>query len=788
MSWFGGTDPVSELDAKIEEATSEAIPNGELDIAVGLEITDVIRSKKVAPKQAMRSLKKRVTKVYGNPNLLSSTLKLVDLCVKNGGTHFIAELNTKEFVDYLVDYVFKVHYDMHSYKVYSSEAKYGVGTLILKFIKEWSMYLKDRFNPNYLERHCTLLVKQGYEFPEIDTSVVDVGSNFIDSTAPPDWLDGKECMLCYTPFSVMNRKHHCRACGGVFCQTHSGKSIPLVLLGILQPVRVCDDCYEIHKSKNGRDRDHASEPRSKPAASEEDEQLRRAIELSLQESQAPVIYDAPAAAAPAASKEEEMDADLKAAIEASLRDQNQPSYHTQPQEQNIAPEPYTTESQNYAAKPALEPALDFYLNIMPFDDGAYSTAPSYSRPEALPPVVQPNYVPQKTEPAKPTTEDLTADEEDSINLFIQLMNGIKTDRAKQANIIYDKDLQELNAKVVQLKPKLNRSLRLAIEKYDLFLQMSNKISTITRLYDLFLEAKLHLAYANHHISSPPANYGAGVSQQNTYQPNYPYADTNPYAKYSQQAVSHQSTGGARQSTGASANQSLGSINPSMSSVDQPIGPGSQLHGQEPGAYGRRRPSAPLADYLQELPQPKISVYPTGQQEYAPRRSRVNLQSTPYPIEEGGNYNPGYTSNAPAYPSQPDYDDALSFVPSQPELQSSVPNFAPGASYSQSEFAEQKTGGAYPQQSLYPSEPAYLSDEEASDAESVASRYPPLAGFSDDEDRQPSNEHKEHASARYPAIDVKEDTEPVNDSLPEIKKTPSLDSRKFKAEPEPLIEL
>ncbi|KAM9894612.1 hypothetical protein OXX79_008585, partial [Metschnikowia pulcherrima] len=51
MAWFG-TDPVAELDAKIEEATSESIPNGEMDMAVAMEITDVIRSKKVPPKQA----------------------------------------------------------------------------------------------------------------------------------------------------------------------------------------------------------------------------------------------------------------------------------------------------------------------------------------------------------------------------------------------------------------------------------------------------------------------------------------------------------------------------------------------------------------------------------------------------------------------------------------------------------------------------------------------------------------------------------------------------------------
>lgn len=58
MSWFSGsTVPVADLELKINEATSESIPNGELDLAIALEITDLIRSKKIPPKQCMRSLK-----------------------------------------------------------------------------------------------------------------------------------------------------------------------------------------------------------------------------------------------------------------------------------------------------------------------------------------------------------------------------------------------------------------------------------------------------------------------------------------------------------------------------------------------------------------------------------------------------------------------------------------------------------------------------------------------------------------------------------------------------------
>jgi len=49
------------------------------------------------------------------------------------------------------------------------------------------------------------------------------------------------CYLCSSTFSVTNRKHHCRACGHVFCNSCSRKRT--YLSGIMWQVRVCDQCY-----------------------------------------------------------------------------------------------------------------------------------------------------------------------------------------------------------------------------------------------------------------------------------------------------------------------------------------------------------------------------------------------------------------------------------------------------------------------------------------------------------------------------------------------------------------
>lgn len=87
------------------------------------------------------------------------------------------------------------------------------------------------------------LEEVGYQLRESRLEVEMLKENssvFLDS----QWMDSKQvknCALCQQTFSVTRRKHHCRLCGNVFCQTCSDNKMELA--SSAKPARVCDTCH-----------------------------------------------------------------------------------------------------------------------------------------------------------------------------------------------------------------------------------------------------------------------------------------------------------------------------------------------------------------------------------------------------------------------------------------------------------------------------------------------------------------------------------------------------------------
>ncbi|GAV47937.1 hypothetical protein ZYGR_0I02330 [Zygosaccharomyces rouxii] len=432
------TTSSGELDALIERATSESIPHGELDLPVALEVSDIVRSRRLTPKECMRCLKRRVVNTSDNPNVQLSSWRLIDICIKNGGFPFIKEVCSREFMDTMEHAILK------------NSDNYDVESLVAKILYELHIAFKNDLQFSYVNRVYEKLVARGVDFPR----EVQDGSSplaMFDSRTPADWVDSDVCMICSKKFSLFLRRHHCRSCGGVFCQDHSSNSIVLPDLGIYEPVRVCDDCFENYDSKkhlsNGKKKHHHSgrHKKSKSQAYDEDEQLKKAIELSLKESKggSDEIIKETTPPAPAPTTEEENDPELKAAIAASLAlaEEEKRRRETAQQQQ----EQWQNQQQQQLQQEQLQ---------------------------------------QRQLPSL----DVTATEEEDIHLFASLVERMKGQSATE--ILEDTQLQRLYQKVIGSRPKINHALNDTVQKYNSLIDMNTKISDIMNIYDDLLERQL----------------------------------------------------------------------------------------------------------------------------------------------------------------------------------------------------------------------------------------------------------------------------------------------------------
>ncbi|KAK0232712.1 vacuolar sorting-associated protein Vps27 [Armillaria fumosa] len=457
-SWLWGT---SQLDDAVDKATSELLPSGAEDIALNLEICDQIRSKSVPAKDAMRALKRRLN--HKNPNVQLLALGLTDICIKNGGDHFLIEVASREFIDNLVSILKMPALNLE------------VKSTILRLIQNWSVAFEGKPSLLYVTQVYKTLNMEGFTFPPKDLTITN--SAMVDTQTAPEWIDSDVCLRCRDPFTFTNRKHHCRNCGQVFDQKCSSKSIPLPHFGIAQDVRVCDGCYsKIHKKAEKANKTHRHSTslhgnRHRSARDLADAELQRAIQLSLQETglngasrpgyipspptwqySEPPLVDRTTHPRPPVI-DEENDPDLKAAIEASLREANAP-------------------------KPSAPIALETPRSEAPSE---YS-GPGYS--QSYPPGVVP---PHPSLPKLPNY-DLEPLESDTILTFSQTIEQVQTQGGR--DISRYPAVNELYDKANSLRPKLAMSLDDAGRKEEMLADMHDKLSQAVKLYDQLLSEQV----------------------------------------------------------------------------------------------------------------------------------------------------------------------------------------------------------------------------------------------------------------------------------------------------------
>ncbi|KAK5679848.1 Vacuolar protein-sorting-associated protein 27 [Elasticomyces elasticus] len=624
--WFGTPAAVVEFDKQIEEATSSSLSN----LALNLEIADTIRSKTIPPKSAMQSLKKRLNNTK-NPNIQLSTLELIDQSVKNGGTHFMQEIASREFMDNLVSLI---KYD---------DGRGGMGERevrqkMLELIQTWAGAAQGRESLSYITEVYRSLQSQGFNFPPQE----DVASALFDSNAPPEWTDSENC---------------------------SSKSLPLPHLGIMVPVRVDDGCYAKLSAKSGGGEGLQSpnsvkrtlwegrestmvgarssslnqgypgmQPRSARVEQDTgfDADLKRALEMSLEDSkgqggtgyvpQVPVqskpaqqTNGSSVAKAPEAKKkvadEVELDADLEAAIAASLKDM-------ETQKTRHARELKDRSTSTSAAPPA---AAQYRSN---------------------------------------NQFELTPVEGENINLFATLVDRLQ--HQPPGTILREPQIQELYESIGTLRPKLARTYGETMSKHDTLLDLHSKLSTVVRYYDRMLEERMANAYAG-----GAARYGQ--PQRNSMYPGLPPAGmARPLDVGPAGGVESYYSGGAPEYGQQQPPPAYGGYPPQQQRMS---GYGAPPPAQEGGYYQQQTPQQQHQSPYPTLPpqqQQNAAPYPSEPQQQPPMHRRPSQQaysqtSSQYaPSHTSQSSNPAISSPAPADP-QFYYEQQQQQQPPSPEI-------------------------------------------------------------------------------------------------------------------------
>lgn len=301
-----------------------------------------------------------------------------------------------------------------------------------------------------------ILKTEGFKFPEMK----DVSDKLFVSDVAPEWAEGDVCHRCRVAFSIVQRKHHCRACGQVFCGQCSSKTSTLPKFGIEKEVRVCDGCFDQLQKPIG----------AAPASGKKDEDELPAEYLAsslAQQSQQP-------ARKTEEELREEEELQLALALSQSEAESKKQITFLRTYPKSPSPELRRTPSPVELETPS-DPELARYLNRGYWENRQVGETPaSPSAPSPMPSSISLN-VQKSSSEQDVEIDDFTQTMRSQVEIFV---NRMKSNSSRGRSIANDTSVQTLFMNITSMHSRLLTYIKEMDDKRLWYEQLQDKLSQV----------------------------------------------------------------------------------------------------------------------------------------------------------------------------------------------------------------------------------------------------------------------------------------------------------------------